>query len=155
MSDHSEAPGKSDSSARNGVIEEIAPSELRLRTVDGSISVTLRGDAEIWRDGPADLADFLIGEEVVAYGEWHDGVFDATRLEPLYRMDDGVVLKTEPDRIVTNNGTVLLTPLTRYRQGEQLDAAPPSKITRGQHIRALGRRKANSPDLLGLRIEIE
>jgi hypothetical protein len=144
-----------ESNTANGVIERIAPPELRLRTAERSISVTLSGDAEVWRDGPAALSDYLVDEEVVAYGEWENGAFAATRVEPLYRMCEGEVVRTRHDRIVTTNGTVLLSPLTRYRRSDRLDASPESKIMPGQHVRALGRRKPKSLDLLGLRIDVE
>lgn len=85
------------------------PSGSRIRLEgDASLgSVVVQPGARLWRDEPAALADFQVGDEIVAYGERHGLDFLAERIEPLYQSLTGKVVSVDGDQLETTSGRVL------------------------------------------------
>jgi hypothetical protein len=123
-----------------GLIEAVDVDQRRvvLARAEGNGStlvVSLTGDTFLWRGHECDLADFAVGDRVVAEGRQLDDGFEATLMaSTLYLLKahplsfEGSVIKTDQGDVVVDADTKSPTPtglrstnLSDYRIGETLE----------------------------------
>jgi hypothetical protein len=129
---------------------EIEPADPKAR---GRVAVELSRNAELYRDQPATLSDFAVGDEVAVGGTSSaDGTFAATRLESIYRLVETKVERRDGDRLDTADGTLELHGSSRaeggHAAGHHLEAKPLGELRAGDRVVATGRRHATRPVLL-------
>lgn len=117
----------------------------------GHVHVQFIAGAELWKDGKAELSDFVLGDEVATYGAWQSDNFLATRMEPLYRELEGSVLEVDIPDIVTSSGVVTTIPETQAVDAGDLVAVDAEDLMPADVIAVLGRRDPSSSDLIALR----
>lgn len=136
-----------------GAIEEIFPPS-RLHVMDGDklVEVVLTPNAHVARDRVSALADFEVGDDVVAEGQWKGRTFLAKSLTNVYLPFRAPVVSTGADFVETTAGRVRFIPETRLQRGTSLSAVSPKQYTAGQQFHALGRRDPKSGELIALRV---
>lgn len=113
--------GSLDAPPRNNVLY-LAPlnNNQRLREVQ-----LLEGTA-VRRGRPATLDDFQPGDQLVAYGQWGDEPFYASKIDVLYRIVRGTVLEkneTSDSLKLSDGSTITLADTTAYHHREGGDTA--------------------------------
>jgi hypothetical protein len=98
----------------------------------GEIPVTLAENAELWRIGPATLADFQAGDKLLAYVEWEEGELVAKAIVPLYQSIEATVEAVNGDELRTSAGTVVIN---QYTHGA-LPEKPVEEVAEGDRIGA-------------------
>lgn len=124
-----------------GVVERIsAPDEALVRASDGAVQIRFQRTATFWRDHPADLAEFVPGDEVVAEGLWAGDLFKSDYLISMFRPLDGRVVEFTTERIVTTRGVVRLTQDTMVLSEDRTTPARRTHLEVGDEVAVLARR---------------
>jgi len=84
-----------------------------------------------------DIEAFVSGDQIVAEGEWHDGVFVAVTLMSLYHSIEGEIINRKQERLETTSGIILLTPDTKAAATEGYKAESLDDLSNGTEIAAL------------------
>ncbi|HET8893042.1 MAG TPA: hypothetical protein VFM96_02965 [Gaiellaceae bacterium] len=129
------------------------PNALRIQ-LEGDIgAILIAPSAQLWRDRPSDVADFAVGDEIVAYGEAVGNDFLADRVEPVYHPLAGMVVAVEGEELATTGGRVrfVSTSVEVTTQGEQAPIRA-TDFRRGDSITLAGRRVRGSDVLLVSRV---
>jgi hypothetical protein len=108
--------------ARQTITVKVLPTATISRGVQGIVNST---------DG------FVLGEKVIAEGNWVDGLFVATALMSLYYFVEGEILERKQERLETTAGIILLTPDTEPAASAGYEAEPLEKLATGDEIAAL------------------
>jgi hypothetical protein len=139
-----------------GVVEKVdPPARVFLRTGKATTRVDFSNDALFWHDEATDLADFAVGEEVVAEGAWTAAdVFEGQSLINLYREVNGEVTGRQGDRLETTSGAIRVTKVTRRQSDQALTTISSTDVALGDQISALGRVDPTSGDLVALRLSV-
>lgn len=128
------------------------PDKAEIDASDGTARVVFPRTATFWRDHPAQLVDFLPGDEVVAEGHWAVGRFEAEYLISMFRPVDGQVVEMTKDQLVTTGGVVRLTRDTRIHSGEASTPARAATIRAGEEVAILARRDSQTNTLVAVAI---
>ena len=108
-----EPPAGDTSRLVSGVVTAVEPRALRLETRDGPALLTVGNDATMRRLGPARLADYFPGDEVVAEGRWEDGAFACSSVEAMFHVVSGEITARSGSRLETPSAAIRLTGDTR------------------------------------------
>ena len=141
-----------------GVVEAVdPPSALRLRTRAGTTVVEITTDALLWREGPAQLTDFIPGDEVAAEGAWLGARFLASGVTPMFRLANGDIIERTGDLLETSAGAIRITEHTEAAEtmgedGTFYAAAPLAELQPGDRVLVLGRFEPTTGDLRAGRI---
>jgi hypothetical protein len=136
-----------------GPIQMIAPPNSMVLGQDvGSADVKFSPDTVFWRDGPVTLESFLLGEDVVAEGEWVGEVFSGSALIPVFYQVEGQVLSVKGETIETTAGTLRLTSFSRRQQGAELSPLMASDFAVGSNVAALTRKEPGNEELIVLSV---
>jgi hypothetical protein len=144
-----------------GVITAIGMSSLEIDRAGqpGVLSVDLRPDAELVRDGPVALSDFVVGDEVAVRGEFTaTGSFTASSLHAFYRVVDAEVADRQGTTLQTSAGDLQLGPDSQAQggtgAGQDLTAEPLGALGEGDHVVALGRNAPQGDEFIVARVGV-
>lgn len=154
-----DAPGVSAAADRGegaipATIERIVlPKTIHARNSNGSVVITMEDAAHFSRyraSTHVHLADYLIGDEIVAEGQWRGDVFVADALVSCYRLVVGRIIGKDGSALHTTNGTIYLTLDTRVRQEPQEEPATNADLAIGDEVRISAWRDPSSGDLVAV-----
>lgn len=138
--------------ALSGRITESSANRLVVETADGAfVSVTFGSSAVVWRERPARLAEFEIGEEVVVEGEFIGDEYHGTALINAYRTVNGTVTGRRGDRVLTTDKTVRVVAATRRQVGPEMHRVEARDFSVGDSLVGYGRIEPKSGELILLR----
>src|SRR4051812_18817320 len=107
------APQEPSGDVIGGVITAlVGVSSFEIERADqaGPLSVELLPAAELVRDGPVALSDFVVGDEVAVRGEFSaTGSFSASSLQAFYRVVAAEVADRQGDTLQTSAGDLQLS----------------------------------------------
>lgn len=129
------------------------PAASRIQLQGDAGAVLVAPNARLWKDRAVGVADFGVGDEIVAYGEAAGNNFLAERVEPLYHPVTGRVLAVEGDELSTTGGRVrfVSTSVAVTTRGEQAPIRA-TDFRRGDSITLAGRSVRGSDVLLVSRV---
>lgn len=136
-----------------GVIEEINSDEFVVRS-NGRKRIGVDSSTEFWRDHQVTARSFLIRDEIVADGNWRNGVFHATRIESAYRMLDDRVIHRLGDDIQLSNGRLQFTGDTRASGAIGVDEKELDLIAADDHLIGIARWEPAIDGLVALRVGV-
>jgi len=142
-----------------GVVERIEPPNiLKIRGFrEGPVSISFSDDAAFWRGHSGRVAGldvFILGDEVVAEGQWTASGFAATTLMSMYRLIEGRVVHRKDNRLQTTGGIVQLTSDTVLLDGDGFVDKTLDGLAVGDDIVAEVWRDPSTRDLVALRIGV-
>lgn len=126
--------------------------DLEVLTADGPQVVHFTDGALFWRERPADLAAFSVGEEVVIEGSSESGSFVGNAMINVYEVIEAPIVGKRGTRLRTPKGQIDISDSTRYEHEGVLSPVPANKVRVGADVVALGRVDASSGDLITFRI---
>ena len=141
-----------------GTIENIDSSGVvYLNSQESMVSVQFSSDSIFSRGNLGHVRgvnDFVIGDQVVAEGEWNGDVFQANALMSIYLAIEGTILTRTNNHLETSAGTLLLTPETRASRGNAFVEKPLDDLATGDEIGAMVWREPGVGDFIVLRIGV-
>jgi hypothetical protein len=145
-----------------GVITAIVGvSSLEIERADqaGPLNVELSPAAELVRDGPVALSDFVVGDEVAVRGEFSaTGSFDASSLQAFYRVVAAEVADRKGDTLQTSVGDLQLPSDAQAQGGTgaglDITAEPLDALGEGDHVVALGRNAPQGDEFIVARVGV-
>ena len=121
-----------------------------------SESITLAPDYYCWyHSGPAEATSFQPGDELVAEGATWRGIFIADYVATLFRSVRGTVLYVDLPRLVTTNGSTIVTAESRPWSRPGLVARPLELLTIGDEIEALAWRDPSTGLLVVMQLGVK
>lgn len=116
----------------------VLPKTIHARNSNGGVVITMEDTAHFKRyraGSDVRLADYMVGDEIVAEGQWRGEVFVANALVSCYRLIMGSITGRNGSALHTTGGTVYLTSDTKVLQASLEEFTTVSELALGGEVR--------------------